>query len=290
MANIFQTTCLVCGAVLPFQQGGTSRLCRSPQCRGKYASLLPHQICAICGKPLSPRELAAAICGDTACQQAMASRRERQKAEALREEVRQLRESLAGPAGIKEPEAYPLTLIPSFSARVTNLPDRRRRAFRDHILRLISQATTKAAGSENISAKAPATATAALPARVQGVLARACGLCQGNCCKRGGEHAYLTVATIRRYLAAHPGMRPREVLAAYLARLGNKTYHGSCVFHRADGCSLPRDMRSDTCNQYFCDALKEFQNNLDGSGRTRGFFAAVSSTLVRGTAFLVDDG
>jgi hypothetical protein len=219
----------------------------------------------------------------------MARRRERQRAEALRAEVRHLRASLAGPAGVREPEAYPLALIPAYSARVVNLPERRRRAFRDHVMRLISQATMRPRATENTDAAPSGPDSPAPTVPLQTVLARACGLCQGNCCKRGGDRAYLTVATMRRFLAANPGLRPRDALAAYLAQLGNRTNKDSCIFHGVDGCALPRELRSDTCNQYFCDELKEFQQNLD-SNHPRGFFAAISSGTVRGAAFVDSNG
>src|SRR5262249_35303122 len=101
-----------------------------------------------------------------------------------------------------------------------------------------------------------------------------------------GNQAYLTVATLRRYLDAHPDQRPRDVLAAYLARVGPKTYKDSCIFHRPDGCSLPREMRSDTCNQHFCGGLKEFQHNLPDTGPVRGFFASTDDGTIQAAAFI----
>ncbi len=78
---------------------------------------------------------------------------------------------------------------------------------------------------------------------VKALMSKACGVCQGYCCGFGGNHAYLTVETIKRYMAEHPNQRPRDVLAAYLSHVGNKTFDRSCVYHRPGGCSLPRAMR-----------------------------------------------
>jgi len=247
--------------------------------------LLPHQICTICGRPLSARELASGVCADPECQRAIVRRRELQKVEALRAEVRKLRDQGAAAVGIREPESYPLTLIPSFTAPATNLPERRRRALRDHITLLISRATM-GQGSSGQGAIGTAGAATVMAPGAQAVLGRACGQCHGNCCKRGGDHAYLKVATIRRYLETHPSLRPRDVLAAYLACVGNKTYKGSCVYHRSDGCALPREMRSDICNQFFCDELKEFQHDISGTGPVRGFFASTCSGTIRNAAFI----
>ena len=84
------------------------------------------------------------------------------------------------------------------------------------------------------------------------ILDQACARCRGHCCRNGGEEAYLTEDTIRRYLHEHPGTRPLDLLEAYLARVGHETFEGSCIFHGPTGCTLSREMRSDTCNGYFC--------------------------------------
>src|SRR5262249_35463555 len=150
--------------------------------------------------------------------------RERQWREALTELALKLRDQGAQAEGISAPASYPLTVIPSFTYPVVNLPQRRRDALRDHVTRLISQATARRTAPPGGGAGTGATPGAAgAPApEVQAVLSRACAQCKGFCCRDGGNHAYLTVDTIRRYLEAHPGVRPREVLAAYLAHLGNK--------------------------------------------------------------------
>jgi hypothetical protein len=208
--------------------------------------------------------------------------------EALKEQARQLRDQGAEATGIKEPGTYPLAVIPSFAAPVTNLPEHRRRALRDHVTRLISQATagwSPPSGGEKVREATTEPAAELAPA-AQAVLGQACARCRGGCCCGGGDQAYLTVATIRRYLEAHPDQRPRDVLAAYLARVGHKTYQGSCIFHRPDGCSLPREMRSDTCNQHFCGGLKEFQRELPGTGPVRGFFASTRGGTILSAAFI----
>jgi hypothetical protein len=183
---------------------------------------------------------------------------------------------------------YPLVVIPSFAAPVTNLPERRRRALRDHVTRLISQATVGRGlptRGGNDPAGTPEPAPAPSPA-AQAVLGRACAQCQGSCCSAGGDHAYLSAATIRRYLDAHPGLRPRDVLAAYLACVGNKTHQGSCIFHRPGGCTLPGEMRSDTCNQHFCGGLTAFQHDLLEGGPIRGFFASTRDDAICSAAFI----
>jgi hypothetical protein len=281
-------TCLICNAVLSFHREQMGKLCGNVHCQRKYAFLLPHQICAACGRPLSLRELGGKFCANAECLRDVLKERERQQAEGLREEVRRLREQGARTVGISAPESYPLTIIPSFAASVVILPEPRRRAFRDHVTLLISQATAEPGPpSHGASAQAASSTPVSitLPA-VQAVLGRACTQCQGRCCARGGDHAYLTLSTVSRYLKAHPKLRPRDVLAAYLASVGDKTFENSCIFHQPGGCSLPRAMRSDTCNDYFCEGLKEFQRNHRNTRPVRGFVASTKDYAVRNAAFV----
>jgi hypothetical protein len=95
----------------------------------------------------------------------------------------------------------------------------------------------------------PAAAQADPGVSLAGQLCAACG---GGCCNAGGDTAFLTVTTIRRFMAANPRLRPRDVLASYLDRLQQRTQRGSCVSQTESGCGLPRDMRSDTCNNWYC--------------------------------------
>ncbi len=182
--------------------------------------------------------------------------------------------------GIQEPDTYRLTVIPTLRWRITNLPERRRRAFRDGLNRLIS------AASAHPAAHAPMPEPVVSPApEIQAVLGRACALCQGFCCRAGGNHAYLTVETIRRYMAEHPDLRPRDVLAAYLGRVGPKTVEKSCVFHGPEGCRLSRDMRSDTCNEFYCGGLNELRSSQNDQEPVRAFFVAMAGATILTAAF-----
>ena len=96
-------TCLICNTPLSFHEAQTSKLCGNPQCQWKHANLPRHQACAVCGRPLAPRELAAKVCAAPECQRSRFEerwreqwQRERQESEAhraaLKEQARQLRE------------------------------------------------------------------------------------------------------------------------------------------------------------------------------------------------------
>jgi hypothetical protein len=100
----------------------------------------------------------------------------------------------------------------------------------------------------------------------------------------------LTVETIRRTMVEHPDQAPHDVLAAYLSCLRSETVAGSCIFHQRDGCGLPREMRSETCNRYFCRGLTEFQTGLAVRGHARAFFAATEGESILAAAFCNAEG
>jgi hypothetical protein len=91
----------------------------------------------------------------------------------------------------------------------------------------------------------------------------ACAMCNGWCCKGGGDHAYLDEQTLARVRAEQPELDARAVLMLYIRRLPQAGYQGSCVFHGEQGCTLPRSLRSDVCNAYFCAGLDAFITGQD---------------------------
>jgi hypothetical protein len=93
-----------------------------------------------------------------------------------------------------------------------------------------------------------------------------CGHCRGACCNHGNTSAYLNADTILRTLRQRPGLTPEEILTDYLSHLRSETVADSCINHTGTGCCLPRDLRSDTCNGFFCDSLIRYQNAVEYCG------------------------
>jgi len=160
-------------------------------------------------------------------------------------------------------------IVPSGPHQARPLAEQRRRRYRDHLHQLIAQAvlpedaSTMPAGDTTPVTEGHTRSGSRLPDHL-------CAMCRGGCCTRGGDTAYLTVATLRRFMAEHPHLRPRQVLSAYLDRLATRTQPQSCINHTASGCSLSRDMRSDTCNRYLCSAQKELHGRLDDTEALTG--------------------
>jgi len=88
--------------------------------------------------------------------------------------------------------------------------------------------------------------------------AQLCACCGGGCCSQGGERAYLKPETIHRILRTNRGWQPEQLVDLYLARLAPETIADSCVNQTATGCGLPREMRSDTCNNFYCPSLRNW--------------------------------
>lgn len=89
-----------------------------------------------------------------------------------------------------------------------------------------------------------------------------CTACAGGCCTKGGDVAYLTADTMRRVRTSFPDLSSEDVLRSYLELLPSESMEGSCIYHTQRGCALPRDLRSDTCNQYACEALRALPKTM----------------------------
>lgn len=146
------------------------------------------------------------------------------------------------------PGAAPLRLVlPTGPRRSRRLSAARRERYRQHLLRIIEEARGMQAGAAPMAAVAESGGA--------GMAGQLCGFCGGGCCTMGGEQAYLSPATMRRYMDAHPGCPDEEVLAAYLGHVAPRTRIGSCINQTGAGCSLPRELRSDICNRFSCEPL-----------------------------------
>lgn len=271
-------TCVICEG--PLRDGGP--VCGDGRCRWKFDSTPVSQRCSVCGRPLAIPEVGLGHCaGRPACRVAFHMARQRDRFQLQSERLKAARELALplrdrGAAGALDPGAYPLALIPFYRAAVTDLPVERQQAIRDRLISFISQAEEDTDEEDEANPRPPPDWSP----EVDAVLGQACGVCRGKCCRTGRDHAYLSPAVIRRYRLAHPEQGPEQVLEAYLAHIGPQTMEGSCVYHTATGCTLPRDMRSRVCNDYFCPEL----NDLRSDDPARAFVAAVQDETTNAVA------
>lgn len=164
--------------------------------------------------------------------------------------------------GAHPPDRFLRLVLPSGSGQARRVSARRLRLYREHLSQLIAEAVLPEAPSILGSADGTLVTHGHTQSnsRLPGHL---CAACKGGCCTHGGDTAYLTVATLRRFMATHPALNPDDVLSAYLDRVRSRTQAGSCINHTDRGCSLPSEMRSDTCNRYLCSAQKTLHGRLD---------------------------
>lgn len=173
-------------------------------------------------------------------------------------------------------------VVPANQRKLVPLPARRLESFREVLLALIQRATEQ-------QRQPPTNSTEASPDSVRRpmlpILREACGTCRGHCCFPGNATALLTVDTVARFMRTQPRLSPQEVLEAYLSKLPPKSFDQSCFYHSEAGCTLPRPMRSDKCDEFYCDNLKAMcgVDASDGwmiiatSGKTPARFSLVES-------------
>jgi len=155
----------------------------------------------------------------------------------------------AARSGLGRPSAIPIAVLPANLAKLAPLPARRRAAFRAHLLEQIDEASRP---ERRRNRTCDASANTPPPP-----IAAGCAACRGRCCNRGGEHAFVDFTTIRRYTAQTGVRAAPAIVQAYLRHLPLRSYRDSCVYHTAAGCNLPRTMRGDVCNQFYCGAILE---------------------------------
>ncbi len=88
---------------------------------------------------------------------------------------------------------------------------------------------------------------------------RLCAMCKGGCCRSGKEHAYLSVFSVRALMDKNPQKSAKDIVELYRSHISANTIKGSCINQTPTGCALPRALRSDICNAFYCDALKHYQ-------------------------------
>ncbi len=90
----------------------------------------------------------------------------------------------------------------------------------------------------------------------------ACATCGGRCCQLGCDHAFLRVEKFLEIFRERPDATPEGIVAEYMGRIPEESFEYSCIFHGRNGCSLTREQRSDTCNNYLCSSLELLRDHV----------------------------
>jgi hypothetical protein len=115
----------------------------------------------------------------------------------------------------------------------------------------------------------------------------ACIACRGSCCKSGAEHAYITHHTIS-HTGTTSGPVTEQVVDAYLQPVTTVSLSRAASTSTPRGALLP-DMRSITCNQYYCEPLYSLRmGHVDGEP-LRGFLVAEDDQSIGWGIFATSD-
>jgi hypothetical protein len=218
-----------------------------------------------------------------------ALKRLRLEREKINKLVLDFRSDAAEAAGIKNPEDFIPVAIPINLRHIRHLPEKRQRTFFDLLKKLIDQAAAEYHSSTRLNDDS--TMQTKHDVQIQStelhsILSLVCAVCRGSCCKNGGDHGYIKVDTLVRYMHQHPELQPHQVLEEYLSFLPKKTYEDSCVYHTRLGCSLPRYMRFEGCKFFACHGLADIKEHVFYTKSTRFFIAAMKGKNILRSAFI----
>lgn len=210
--------------------------------------------CRLCHRPL---EAPDRLRGMTTCRRAAClGRNEAARIEARRQQMTEAAMATVQAMQPASPVRQAVWLLPFGNALVATQAHERE-AFRAAL-----QPQAEQAARELQQAAPPAAVPQAAPtAAAAGTL---CAHCGGRCCTAGrDDDAFLHDGALQRWLAAHPGQPPEAAVRAYVDALPPEHVEGSCLFHTAQGCALPREARGDTCNRYGCVPYRTLEGAME---------------------------
>ena len=84
-----------------------------------------------------------------------------------------------------------------------------------------------------------------------------CATCQGKCCSKGREfQAFIQRHTMKRVIDNKElGITGENIVSTYISHVPEKSITNSCLFHTAEGCVLPNEIKADICGDFYCDGL-----------------------------------
>ena len=199
--------------------------------------------CRRCGQPMSAL---ARMRGDVC--DAMDCRRFAADARADARRVADVRAAAARAQDAPALASAPLLWLRHHDADVAAPTDIEIAALRAHLLAL----------EGDDSPAPPSDAGEAGAADAPAIGGHLCALCRGRCCRFGLRgNAFIEAHQLRGWLVQRPGATWLDAVDHYLGFVATEHLDASCLFHAPTGCALPRERRSDVCNQFACDTLAQ---------------------------------
>lgn len=157
---------------------------------------------------------------------------------------------------------FPLVTLTSYHRKVMlELSEERKQNYLRHIRKLIDSIDSDSNVQENEKFSQTDAIIKQNQQQLSHLNGEICRVCAGRCCTGGTDRAYLKEATIKRYMSENPELSMEQVFANYEQTISEKAYNDSCINHTDNGCNLPREMRSDTCNDFYCNSLKKLETD-----------------------------
>jgi hypothetical protein len=164
-------------------------------------------------------------------------------------------------------EQYPLVSLTAYhKTPIVPLPEHRRQNYLNHIRQLLKSLQAEVSTIIENEEKIPDTGETMNTK----IFEKICATCAGRCCTQAMDIAYLSISTFRRYMRDNPLLDFEQVYKLYENKIPAQAYEGSCINHTQTGCQLPREMRSNTCNDFHCNALQTLQEHTQIQPDTQG--------------------
>jgi hypothetical protein len=218
---------MVCNVLLDIHQTARGVICDQTQCRANWAS-----------KIASERN----------------GRRQRNE-HLARSKVSATAHSLINEQSVRRYGSFNAARIPASARSLRPADEQRQQQYRQHFEELLYQ-WASLPNSTKVSMRLSFKAMQQEP----GLLGQACVTCRGQCCRLGNTHAFQTVETIKRWFVLNPESSIDDCREACFSFLHSHSIGNSCIFLGNKGCRLPKQMRSNMCNNWICRDLENLKS------------------------------
>jgi len=224
--------------------------------------MLTQKSCVICGNTLTQvQALGGNTCANITCRTtALKKQDEANKLKKQEKEETFLRDINSKYLSYleqnkSEKNELPLYKIPAVDSKPIELASKEKRTFLRYLLKLIRIASSDSYDlekdtKEHIFKKTPVWIDEKISQKKW--VGEICQLCAGYCCQQGEKYAYITPTMMREKLSQLSLDQAKDLYQKYKNHLPDKMINHSCMYHTTKGCALPTELRSNTCNTFFC--------------------------------------
>jgi Fe-S-cluster containining protein len=175
-----------------------------------------------------------------------------------------------------------IALLPANTNQLTELGQKRKLEFLRHVSMIYKDVKTHNPSANRVYSE---QLEPPLPKDEAQLLGNACATCMGYCCRLGQTHAFVDYPTLKNLLASQPAeFSEKDLLDLYSDYFPKQSYQNSCVFQGNNGCTLPRDVRSITCNNFLCDEVKKYRREVLQTDSELTFAVAVDKKTIMFTS------